>query len=212
MKLSYVNAIAELCERLDADVADVTEGLGFDKRIGQALLSRPALAVAALLRPAGVEPEAYGPGVLAADAGLDADLLTVVDDLYVAARDADALVVLTEWRSSASWTGGLLTGVVRRPQMLDARTSSTPNILRRAGFEWIGLGARPACLPGRVRRRERPAAVIIKPPAAIGMRQRRRLGPVPGVRPSPRASGVRRQHARSPAPPRGDTTWWASTS
>jgi UDPglucose 6-dehydrogenase len=39
MKLSYVNAIAELCERLDADVADVTEGIGYDKRIGQAFLS-----------------------------------------------------------------------------------------------------------------------------------------------------------------------------
>jgi UDPglucose 6-dehydrogenase len=39
MKLSYVNAIAELCERLDADVADVTEGIGYDKRIGQSFLS-----------------------------------------------------------------------------------------------------------------------------------------------------------------------------
>ncbi len=39
MKLSYVNAIAELCERLDADVADVTEGIGYDRRIGQAFLS-----------------------------------------------------------------------------------------------------------------------------------------------------------------------------
>ncbi|MDN5932031.1 MAG: nucleotide sugar dehydrogenase, partial [Pseudonocardia sp.] len=39
MKLSYVNAIAELCERLDADVVDVTEGIGYDKRIGQAFLS-----------------------------------------------------------------------------------------------------------------------------------------------------------------------------
>ncbi|MCW0215849.1 MAG: UDP-glucose/GDP-mannose dehydrogenase family protein [Pseudonocardia sp.] len=39
MKLSYVNALAELCERLDADVADVTEGIGYDKRIGQAFLS-----------------------------------------------------------------------------------------------------------------------------------------------------------------------------
>ncbi len=39
MKLSYVNALAELCERLDADVADVTEGMGYDKRIGQAFLS-----------------------------------------------------------------------------------------------------------------------------------------------------------------------------
>jgi UDPglucose 6-dehydrogenase len=39
MKLSYVNAIGELCERLGADVRDVTEGMGYDRRIGQAFLS-----------------------------------------------------------------------------------------------------------------------------------------------------------------------------
>ncbi len=39
MKLSYVNAVAELCERLGADVADVAEGIGYDRRIGQAFLS-----------------------------------------------------------------------------------------------------------------------------------------------------------------------------
>ncbi|MGQ0483315.1 MAG: UDP-glucose dehydrogenase family protein, partial [Pseudonocardia sp.] len=38
MKLSYVNALAELCERLGADVHEVTEGMGYDKRIGQAFL------------------------------------------------------------------------------------------------------------------------------------------------------------------------------
>ena len=32
MKLSYVNAMAELCERLDASTTDVTEGMGFDRR------------------------------------------------------------------------------------------------------------------------------------------------------------------------------------
>ncbi|RKT84321.1 UDPglucose 6-dehydrogenase [Saccharopolyspora antimicrobica] len=37
-KLSYVNAIAELCERLGADITDVTEGMGYDRRIGQAFL------------------------------------------------------------------------------------------------------------------------------------------------------------------------------
>jgi hypothetical protein len=36
MKLSYVNAIVE---RLDADVADMTVGIGYDKRIGQSFLS-----------------------------------------------------------------------------------------------------------------------------------------------------------------------------
>jgi UDPglucose 6-dehydrogenase len=38
MKLSFVNALAELCDVLGADVADVTEGMGHDHRIGQAFL------------------------------------------------------------------------------------------------------------------------------------------------------------------------------
>ncbi|WP_410627998.1 UDP-glucose dehydrogenase family protein [Amycolatopsis sp. cmx-8-4] len=39
IKLSYVNAVAELCDRVGADIADVTEGLGYDSRIGQKFLS-----------------------------------------------------------------------------------------------------------------------------------------------------------------------------
>ncbi|WP_433783483.1 UDP-glucose dehydrogenase family protein [Actinomycetospora sp. CA-101289] len=39
MKLSYVNAMAELCERVGADIGDVTDGIGYDRRIGQAFLS-----------------------------------------------------------------------------------------------------------------------------------------------------------------------------
>jgi UDPglucose 6-dehydrogenase len=38
MKLSYVHALAELCDVLGADVGDVTEGMGHDRRIGQAFL------------------------------------------------------------------------------------------------------------------------------------------------------------------------------
>ncbi|TWE13836.1 UDPglucose 6-dehydrogenase [Prauserella muralis] len=38
MKLSYVNAIAELCERLGADIDAVTEGMGHDRRIGRSFL------------------------------------------------------------------------------------------------------------------------------------------------------------------------------
>lgn len=38
IKLSYVNALAELCEKLTANVADVTEGMGHDKRIGPSFL------------------------------------------------------------------------------------------------------------------------------------------------------------------------------
>jgi UDPglucose 6-dehydrogenase len=38
MKLSYVNTLAELCERLGADIDDVTDGMGLDDRIGSAFL------------------------------------------------------------------------------------------------------------------------------------------------------------------------------
>src|SRR6185295_4366635 len=180
MKLSYVNALAEMCERLDADIADVTDGMGFDRRIGQAFLApgpgwggsclpkdthallqvadsvdfefrllratidtntrqhqriidkirlavtgrrtgsltrkrltllgltfkagtddlrdSPALAVAALLRQAGSELVAYDPQVVPGVGPLtDSPLLTVNDDPYVAAKEADAIIILTEW-------------------------------------------------------------------------------------------------------------------
>jgi UDPglucose 6-dehydrogenase len=38
MKLSYVNAVAELCELLGADIESVSEGMGYDRRIGQSFL------------------------------------------------------------------------------------------------------------------------------------------------------------------------------
>ncbi|MDA3645200.1 UDP-glucose/GDP-mannose dehydrogenase family protein [Saccharopolyspora indica] len=37
-RLSFVNSIAELCERMGADVDDVTRGMGYDQRIGTAFL------------------------------------------------------------------------------------------------------------------------------------------------------------------------------
>ena len=38
VKLSYVNAIAQLCDRVGADVREVTEGMGLDPRIGRSFL------------------------------------------------------------------------------------------------------------------------------------------------------------------------------
>ncbi len=38
MKISYINLIADLCERVGADVAMVAEGMGLDRRIGRAFL------------------------------------------------------------------------------------------------------------------------------------------------------------------------------
>ena len=37
-KISFINEIAQICERLGADVKDVAVGMGYDKRIGQSFL------------------------------------------------------------------------------------------------------------------------------------------------------------------------------
>lgn len=39
MKISYINAIANICEKIGADVVKVAEGMGYDKRIGKEFLN-----------------------------------------------------------------------------------------------------------------------------------------------------------------------------
>jgi len=39
MKISYINMIADLCEKVGADVKEVADGMGYDKRIGRAFLN-----------------------------------------------------------------------------------------------------------------------------------------------------------------------------
>ena len=39
MKISFINAVANICERVGADVTKIAQGMGFDKRIGKSFLS-----------------------------------------------------------------------------------------------------------------------------------------------------------------------------
>ncbi|TDQ05530.1 UDP-glucose dehydrogenase family protein [Labedaea rhizosphaerae] len=226
MKLSYVNAMAELCERLGADISDVTEGMGYDRRIGQSFLQpgpgwggsclpkdthamlqvadgadfefrllratidtntrqrqrivdkvrlavtgkragslsrrrlgllgltfkagtddlrdSPALAVAALLRQAGAELVGYDPA-LHEDAASRPELagITIVDDPYLAAKDADAVIVLTEWPEFRTLEWAKIAEAVRNPVVVDTRNLLDAEALNRAGVQWTGLGRKP---------------------------------------------------------------------
>ncbi|MBW0093970.1 UDP-glucose/GDP-mannose dehydrogenase family protein [Pseudonocardia sp. KRD-184] len=217
MKLSYVNSLADLCERLGADVLEVTEGMGYDRRIGQTFLSpgpgwggscfpkdtnallqiadaagmdfelvraslnvnaatralvvdkvraavggsldgvrvgllgltfkagtddlrdSPALAVAALLRAEGAVLTGYDPAHAVGVPGVTDDV-EVVDDPLAAAKGAAALVVLTDWPQFRTLDWNALGGVAAVSMVVDARNLLDADILRRAGFTWIGLG------------------------------------------------------------------------
>jgi UDPglucose 6-dehydrogenase len=70
------------------------------------------------------------------------DAVTVVDEPLLAAKDADALVVLTEWPEfrTLDWTA--VAGSLTRRVVVDTRNLLDPDVLRRAGISWVGVGRR----------------------------------------------------------------------
>lgn len=222
VKLSYVNVLAELCERFGADVREVSRTMGLDARIGPEFLApgpgwggsclpkdtsallhaaesagvdfgilrdavrvnarqrarvvravrqavtgsaagslagarigllglafkagtgdlrdSPALAVAGDLARAGAELTAHDPAV-ACVPGTGA--VQVVDDPYLVAKDAAALVVLTEWPEFRDLDWARLAASADRAVVVDTRNLLDPDALAGAGFTHIGVGTHP---------------------------------------------------------------------
>nr|MBF6591541.1 UDP-glucose/GDP-mannose dehydrogenase family protein [Ktedonobacterales bacterium] len=72
-KISFINEIARICDRLGADVKEVAAGMGYDKRIGRAFLDA-GLGYGGSCFPKDVKALAY----MAAEAGLHPQLLDAV--------------------------------------------------------------------------------------------------------------------------------------
>jgi UDPglucose 6-dehydrogenase len=74
MKISYANVIADLCERIGADVKEVTHAMGLDPRIGGQFLSA-GLGFGGFCFPKDVQAFIH----LAASVGVDFDLLKATE-------------------------------------------------------------------------------------------------------------------------------------
>jgi len=99
-KLSFVNAVAAVCEAVGADVNDVVLGLGYDKRIGQEFL-KPGPGWGGSSFPKDTRALVK----IAADAGYDFELLTGV----IAVNDEQRRRVVTKIQAAA---GGDLDGKI----------------------------------------------------------------------------------------------------
>ncbi len=215
-KLSFVNAIATLCEHVGADVNDVTLGMGYDTRIGReflkpgpgwggscfpkdvAALARiaddfgydftllrevldvnkaqlqrtaqkvldalgdsvtdkkvaawglsfkagtddlresPAIEVLQRISGAGAQITAYDPAVPENIPQLPN--VQVVSDPLVAAKDADVLVILTEWPEFRFVDFDQLADQMRGRTVVDGRNLLDTAILKRRNFTVIGIG------------------------------------------------------------------------
>ena len=206
-KISFINAMAELCEATGGDVTALASALGHDDRIGRrflgagvgfgggclpkdirAFLARakelgvhdavaflrvvdlalrslgdrmpgarvvvlgaafkpnsddirdsPALDIAHRLHQLGAQVSVTDPKALGAVARRHPDLATE-PDLHRALRDADLVLLLTEWAEYAGIDPSAAAGLVRRPAIIDGRNALDPARWRAAGWTYQGLG------------------------------------------------------------------------
>ena len=143
MKISYANALADMCERLPgADVEAVTDALGLDTRIGPKYL-RGGLAYGGPCFPR--DNKAFG--VLARDLGTEPLLAEATDAVNVAQTDRLARVVQS--RLEAGNTVGIL-GLTYKPDtgvIEESPGIALARLLGNAGYE-AGSTTRSRRRPG----------------------------------------------------------------
>jgi UDPglucose 6-dehydrogenase len=227
MKISFINAVSNLCEATNANVEQVARGLGLDSRIGPKFLrpgigyggscfpkdvaafrsvaeqlsidfslltevekintqqkrrflnkvrsalwtlrgkrigilglafkgetddirESPAIDIVEMLLAENCSIAAYDPAAMkrteeVLPAGPN---LRYVDDAYAAAKDADALLILTDWAEFADLDLDRLNKTLRYPIIIDGRNLYDPDIMMKYGFTYLSIG-RPAAYPVR---------------------------------------------------------------
>src|SRR5437016_8304393 len=123
-KISFINEIAQICERLGADVKEVAAGMGYDKRIGRAFLDA-GLGYGGSCFPKDVRALAH----MADEAGLHPQLLHAVMDIN---HDQRRLIVnkLTSILGAVrGCTVGIL-GIAFKPNTDDMREAASVDIIR----------------------------------------------------------------------------------
>lgn len=223
MKISFINAVASICESVGANVGQVCQGIGSDSRIGPRFLNpgvgyggscfpkdlmafravarecgydfrlldevmrineeqrhrfirkvrsalwtlrgkklgvlglafkggtddireSPAILLIQSLLQEGCTIAAYDPAARERAREVLNSNVRFTDDAYEAARDADALLVLTEWDEFGSLDLKRLRSELKYPIVIDGRNLYDPEIMAANGFTYYSVG-RPSASP-----------------------------------------------------------------
>jgi UDPglucose 6-dehydrogenase len=219
LKISFINAVANLAEDVDADIEDIAAGMGLDSRIGPKFLraglgyggscfpkdvaafhwvaqqrgidfqllqevrkinetqrevffnkvlsalwtlrgkrlaalglafkgdtddirESPAIAIIRKLLNAGAIVTAYDPAAVgrAKEVLPRTEQLKFAGSLYEAAEDADAVLILTDWKEFASIDLPRLNRALRFPIVIDGRNLYKPSEMQSHGFTYVSVG------------------------------------------------------------------------
>ena len=150
-KISFINAMAEMCEAVGADVLPLAESLGYDARIGPAFLS-PGLGFGGGCLPKDIR------AFRAAAAGLGvssvASLLGDVDAINLSRRDR--VVALARGAAGGELSGRRVAvlGIAFKPNSDDIRDSPSLDVCGRLAAEGAAVSVHdPVAMPNAARTR-----------------------------------------------------------
>jgi UDPglucose 6-dehydrogenase len=105
----------------------------------------PGIEVIKKLMEAGATVTAYDPAAMerAKTVLPPSDKMRYADDVYEAAKDADAVLILTDWKQFAQLDLVRLNQAVRFPIVIDGRNLYKPQTMQDHGFTYVSVG-RPA--------------------------------------------------------------------
>ncbi|HSK20594.1 MAG TPA: UDP-glucose/GDP-mannose dehydrogenase family protein [Longimicrobiales bacterium] len=110
----------------------------------------PSIVVIEGLLERGAQVTAHDPEALDVARSVFGDRIGYADNNYDAITDADALVIITEWKQYRQPDFERIRGMLRQPLVFDGRNLFNPDRMRELGFEYVSIG-RPRVRPaGRV--------------------------------------------------------------
>ncbi|HEX4870741.1 MAG TPA: UDP binding domain-containing protein, partial [Nevskiaceae bacterium] len=116
-------------------------GLAFKPRTDD-MREAPSRDLMEALWADGARVQAYDPVAMAETRRLYGERadLALVDSAEAAARGADALVLVTEWRVFQSPNFDRLKSLLRSPVIVDGRNQYDPRTVEKAGIAYYGIG------------------------------------------------------------------------
>ncbi|HSQ60544.1 MAG TPA: UDP-glucose/GDP-mannose dehydrogenase family protein [Acidobacteriota bacterium] len=102
----------------------------------------PSLGIVQALRRRGIVVRVYDPAVRPTTLGAPKGVVWA-EDVYDAARGADALAIVTEWNEFRRLDLSKIRRLMRRRAIVDLRNVYDPPAVTRLGFEYVSVG-RPA--------------------------------------------------------------------
>ncbi|MGH7282611.1 MAG: UDP binding domain-containing protein, partial [Polyangiaceae bacterium] len=137
--------LRKLKANMDGDLRGKTVavwGIAFKPRTDD-IRESPALTLIDVLLAEGAKVVAHDPEGMANAKEMYGDKVRFVDGQYDAAKDADALVLVTEWRQYQNPDFERLKTLLKRPLLIDGRNIWSTYGLKSQGFadEGIGVGA-----------------------------------------------------------------------